>query len=331
MLLQQVESWLNRDQRSSTQVALRTRGDDYEATLNFTKIAPRVTVETVTNVRTTLFAIEETILLDFDIQQAGIRQIQFELPAGMRDARINAKLVSETIIEDVVENPDVVRVTLNLQDEVIGSFRVVIENDRQLGSSRQTVPVPRVLTGITEQRFATLQNAGRDEINVLPGEGFQSLNRQLKQFSQLKQKLNGGEVTMAYVAAEESKKPVLQYETKQREVFDTVAASIEFSKTTMVVDSSGAYRALQIFQVNNRSEQYLEIELPTGARLLTVLVEGQPVKPVAWPAAANERRLRIPLVKTQLGDLDYPVELKYSGSWDNLPTLMKLNFQSLKP
>ena len=326
VLLQQVDGWLNRNQRSATRLVLRTRGADHDATLRFTKIEPRVTVETVTNVRTTLFAIEETILLDFNIQQAGIRQIQFELPASMRNARINAKLVSETIIDDVAANPDVVQVTLNLQDEVIDSFRVVVENDRQLSNDRQNVPVPRVLTGTTEQRFATLQNAGRDEINVLPGENFQSLNRQLKQFGQLKQKLAGGEVTMAYVAATEEEQPVLQYETKQRDVFETVAASIEFSKTTMVVDSSGAYRALQNFQVNNRSEQYLEIELPTGAQLLTVLVEGQPVKPVAWPAAANERRLRIPLVKTQLGDLDYPVQLKYAGSLGQLSNLREVEF-----
>ena len=326
VLMQQVEGWLNRAQRSSTRVVLRTKGADYQAKLRFAKIAPRVTVETVTNVRTTLFAIEETILLDFDIQQAGIRQVQFELPTSMQNARINAKLVSETIIERVADNPDVVRVTLNLQDEVIDSFRVVVENDRELSSDRQNVPVPRVLTGDTQERFATLQNAGRDEISVLPGKGFQSLNRQLKQFAQLKQKLNGGEVTMAYVAADESKTPVLQYETKQRDVFDTVAASIEFSKTTMVVDSSGAYRALQNFQVNNRSEQYLEIELPEGAQLLTVLVEGEPVKPVAWPAAGNNRRLRIPLVKTQLGDLDYPVQLKYAGQLGTLANFKEIEF-----
>ena len=326
VLMQQVEGWLNRAQRSSTRVVLRTKGADYQAKLRFAKIAPRVTVETVTNVRTTLFAIEETILLDFDIQQAGIRQVQFELPTSMQNARINAKLVSETIIERVADNPDVVRVTLNLQDEVIDSFRVVVENDRELSSDRQNVPVPRVLTGDTQERFATLQNAGRDEISVLPGKGFQSLNRQLKQFAQLKQKLNGGEVTMAYVAADESKTPVLQYETKQRDVFDTVAASIEFSKTTMVVDSSGAYRALQNFQVNNRSEQYLEIELPEGAQLLTVLVEGEPVKPVAWPAAGNDRRLRIPLVKTQLGDLDYPVQLKYAGQLGTLANFKEIEF-----
>jgi len=326
VLLKQIEGWLDPSQRSATRVVLRTRGADYDATLRFAKIEPRVTVETVTNVRTTLFAIEETILLDFNIQQAGIRQIQFELPATMRSARVNAKLVSETIIDDVPDNTDVVRVTLNLQDEVIDSFRVVVENDRQLSGERQSVPVPTVLTGVTEQRFVTLQNAGRDEISVLPATDFLALNRQRKQFGQLKQKLSGGEVTMAYVADANKNQPVLQYETKQRDVFDTVAASIEFSKTTMVVDSSGAYRALQNFQVNNRSEQYLEIELPIGARLLTVLVEGQPVKPVAWPAAQNERRLRIPLVKTQLGDLDYPIELKYGGQLGQFSNFSEVEF-----
>lgn len=326
VLLQQVEGWLNRNQRSTTRLVLRTKGASYDAKFRFTKIKPRVTVETVTNVRTTLFAIEETILLDFNIQQAGIRQIQFDLPVSMRNARINAKLVSETLIDDVVDNASVVRVTLNLQDEVIDSYRVVIENDRQLSEARQSVPIPRVLTGVTEQRYATLQNAGRDEISVIPSDGFQSLNRQLNQFARLKQKLAGGEVTMAYVAQAKAESPILQYESRQREVFDTVAASIEFSKTTMVVDSSGAYRALQNFQINNRSEQYLEIELPAGAQLLTVLVEGQPVKPVAWPAAQNDRRLRIPLVKTQLGDLDYPVQLKYGGRLGELSTFNEVGF-----
>ena len=326
VLLQQVDSWLNRNQRSSTRVVLKTRGSEYAAMLGFTKIRPRVRVETVTNVRTTMFAIEETILLDFDIQQAGIRQIQFELPVSMRNARINAKLVSESIIEDAADNDELIRVTLNLQDEVIDSYRVVIENDKQLSDSPQNVPIPRVLTGVTEQRYATLQNAGRDEINVLPATEFQSLNRQLNQFTRLKQKLAGGEVTMAYVARPNFESPVLRYETRQREVFDTVAASIEFSKTIMVVDSSGAYRALQNFQVNNRSEQYLEIELPTGVRLLTVLVEGQPVKPVSWAAAQNERRLRIPLVKTQLGDLDYPVQLKYAGTLGELSNFTEVEF-----
>ena len=324
--LKQVGRWLKSNQKAVTRLAVRTRGSDYSGLLRFTEIEPRVNVETVTNVRTTLFAIEETLLLDFDIQQAGIRTIEFELPVEMRNSRINAKLVRQTLFEDVEDNPNAVRVTLVLQDDVIDSYRVVIENDRPLSAATQKIPVPIVLTGTTRGRFVTLQNAGRDEIEVPPSDDFVLLNRNLSQFSKLKRKLAGGELTMAYVANAEVDAPELNFETKQREVFDTVAASIEFSKTTMNVDSSGAYRALQNFQVNNRSEQYLEIELPEGARLLTVVVEGQPVKPVAWPAAQNKRRLRIPLVKTPAGDLDYPVQLKYAGQLGKLKNFREVSF-----
>ncbi len=326
VLLQQIESWLNPEQRTTTRLVLRTTGGNYEAELKFTRIQPRVLVQTVTNVRTTLFAIEETMLLDFDIQQAGIREVQFELPVSMRNARVIAKLVSEKNVDEIADNQNAVRVTLRLQDDVIGSYRVVVENDRQLSDARQIVPIPHVLTGTTQERYATLQNAGRDEIEVLESNDFQALNRQLKQFAKLKQTLSGGELTMAYLDTSNTDWPSLRYEMKQRESLETVAASIEFSKTTMIVDSSGAYRALQNFQVNNRSEQYLEVELPDGATLLTVVVSGQPVKPVAWPAASNDRRLRIPLVKTPLGDLDYPVQLKYAGQLGPLANFQDIQF-----
>ncbi len=326
LLRQQLDSWLNPDQRSITGLALRIAQADYSGKLRFAKIEPRISVETVTNIRTTLFAIEETLLLDFNIQQAGIRQIQFEIPAEMRNARIIAKLVRETTITDVADNPQVVRITLDLQDDVIDNFRIVIENDRPLSDMPQPVPMPRVLTGVTEQRYATLQNAGRDEIDVLESPDFRPLNRELSQFAQLKQKLAGGELTLAYFVQSDAIWPTLQFVAQRRESLETVAASIEFAKTTMIVDSSGAYRALQNFQVNNRSEQYLEIEMPVGATLLTTVVAGQSVKPVAWPAAQNDRRLRIPLVKTPLGELDYSVQLKYAGQLGDLANFRLVSF-----
>ncbi len=326
LLRQQLDSWLNPDQRSITSLALRITQADYSGKLRFAKIEPRVSVETVTNIRTTLFAIEETLLLDFNIQQAGIRQIQFEIPAEMRNARIIAKMVRETTIADVADNPQVVRVTLDLQDDVIDNYRIVIENDRPLSDTPQPVPIPRVLTGVTEQRNATLQNAGRDEIEVLESPDFRPLNRELSQFAQLKQKLAGGELTLAYFVQSDAIWPTLQFVAQRRESLETVAASIEFAKTTMVVDSSGAYRALQNFQINNRSEQYLEIELPLGATLLTTVVAGQSVKPVAWPAAQSDRRLRIPLIKTPLGELDYSVQLKYAGQLGVLANLKLVSF-----
>ena len=41
----------------------------------------------------------------------------------------------------------------------------------------------------------------------------------------------------------------------------------------------------------------------------------------AYDRPANDRLLRIPLIKTAEGDLDYPVVLKYAGKFDRLRTL----------
>ena len=327
VLVQQFDSWLNPNQRSVTRLALRCRGANYSASLRFTPISPRVTAESITNIRITPFAIEETILLDFDIQQAGIREVRFLLPKYLAQAKIGARLVREQLIQQApAPNADWVQVCLILQDEVIGSYRVVIENDRQLVSGNQIIPVPIIETGENIQRFVTIQNSGRDELEINPSTDFDRLNSQLSQFTKLKSKLAGGEVAIAYMAKSAVANPSLTFATKQREIAETVAASIEFSKTTMVVDTAGAYRALQNFQVSNRSEQYLDIVLPNGAELLTVLVNGAAVKPVAWPNATDDRRLRIPLIKTPAGDLDYPVQLKYAGMLGDLSSFQTIDF-----
>ncbi len=97
----------------------------------------------------------------------------------MKDARFGTKLLRERRIEPVTGDPDWLEVTLKLQDDVIDSYRVVIENDRPLATGKQSVPIPRVKTGITENRFVTLQNAGRDEINVVDSRGFETVNRRV--------------------------------------------------------------------------------------------------------------------------------------------------------
>ncbi len=326
VLVRQLTPWLNPDQRSLTRQSLQYRDADYAATLRFSKIQPQVSVETITNVRTTYFAVEETILLDFDIQRAGIRQIRFLLPERMRNSKIVARFVSEktTALADAA-HPGMVQVQLDLQDDVIGSYRIIIENDRQLGTNEQRVPMPVVLTGEVGRQYATIQNAGRDEVTVAASDDFTRLNRELSQYADLTQKLAGGELTMAYVAKRDVENPNLAFQTTARQTVETVSASIEFSKTTMVVDSSGAYRALQNFQVNNRSEQYLDVELPNGSRLLTVMVQGYPVKPVQSPTG-TDRQLRIPLVKTPEGDLDYSVQLKYGGKLGELRTWKSVDF-----
>ncbi|HND56699.1 MAG TPA: hypothetical protein PLV92_29975, partial [Pirellulaceae bacterium] len=111
----------------------------------------------------------------------------------------------------------------------------------------------------------------------------------------------------------DSESPKLSYHLKTRPAVETVGARIALAQTELEVDGAGAYRAKQTYQVDNGTEQFLELELPAGAELWTALVAGEPVRPQAVPNAKSDRLVRLPLVKTTTGDLDYPVVVTYGG------------------
>ncbi len=222
-----------------------------------------------------------------------------------------------------------VRVRLELQDQVIDELIVLVQNSRSLNSGDYTAPVPTIETGSTDFRYVVIESAGRDEVVVSKNEGFLELNRQLSQWKQLAQILPGN-ITQAYVARETAETLQLSIATRQRATVETAGASIGLAQTLLLVDANGAYRGMQEYRVDNKTEQFLEIELPKGAELWTVLVAGEAVKPTVVPNATTGGRLRVPLIKTQTGDLDYSVVLKYGGDLERLRTLRNVSFPLMK-
>jgi len=317
VLLRRLYGWLTGGQRSATRLALHYRRADYSGTLRLVRRETVVSGSTITNVRVTDRAVEETILLDFTIRQAGIRELSFLLPAWMADCRINVPMLRQKTIEPVDDaKGSPLRVRLDLQDEVMNQLRVLVENDRLLERKKEyTAPIPVVETGRTDRQFVAIESAGREEVVVDEKSlaGLEPLGRQQKEWRTLKGILGDG-ITQAYLVTAGAKSPRLALTTKDRKAVRTAGARIGLAETSLVVDATGAYRGQQIYRLDNSTEQFLQIELPEGARLWTARVAGNPVKPTKDPAASDPRRVRIPLVKTAPGDLDYAVVLKYGGT-----------------
>jgi hypothetical protein len=338
--LQQAHTWLKAEQQDDARVAVRYRVTDYGATFKLIRKAPRVTVRTLSNVKVTRRAIEETIVLDYSITQAGIREVQFLLPDSLRTARIRvapeASLLQRKKIEPAMNAgqpvPGWLLVTLSLQDHVNDTLGVIVEHDRLLTDKPQDVSIPRSLTGTTTQRFVVIENVGRDEVVEVKRTGLEPIARQQQAFQDVVQlvadKSGGANIIHAFVGIGEQT-PSLTFKTQANEQVQTAKARIEFARTTLVIDEAGGYRALVVFQINNSTEQYLDIVLPDGARLWTAMVKGQPVKPVEHsPAVAG--KMRIPLVKSPAGSGDYSVEIKYGGKLPRLATLRTINFPLIR-
>jgi len=328
VLLARVSGWLSAEQKGLAALALHYTRPDYAGRLVLTARRPDVTCFTVTNARVTDRSIDETVLVSWTIRGAGVREVAFLVPAWMKDARIRVPLLRQKTITPLADDAAWVRVRLELQDEVMDELRVLIENDRLLSAGTHEAAIPQVETGRTDRRYVALESAGRDEVLVEAREGLEPLSRQQKEWATVAGMLRGG-MTQAFIVSPGAESPRLAFRTKERAAVETVGARIGLARTNLVMDSSGAYRARQTYRIDNRIEQFLVIELPEGADLWTAVVAGRPVKPTRMDEA---RRVRIPIVKTAEGDLDYAVVLKYGGRIDSIDALAwSVTFPLIRP
>jgi len=327
VLLRRVHGWLQPVQRQFARLALHYRNPDYAGRLVLVPRKPEVTGYTVSNVRVTDRAIEETVMIDFRVRNAGVRRVEFSLPAALADARISVPLLRRKRVLPV-EGEDRVRVVLELQNEVMNQLRVLVESDRLLTGDAHTVSLPRIVTGRTDRRYVAIESAGRDEVVVESMTGLEGMNREQKEWARVATLFRGG-TTDAYLADPDVESPSLAFRTQQRKAVTTAGARIGLARTLVIVDPRGTYRAAQSYRVDNRTEQFLEIVLPTGAALWTARVAGEYVKPVV-PDGNHGGRVRIPLVKTAAGDLDYEVALKYGGRLDGLRHIARVGFPLIR-
>lgn len=313
ILLEQVRRWVATEQFANTRLALAYRTADYAGGVRLSTRQPQVSCFTVTNVRVTSRAIQETNLLDFTIRNAGIREIRFSLPAAAEQPRIQARLIRQKTIERQGAGPDARwNVRLELQDEIMGQYRVLVESDRAATSDSGQAPIPRVEAARVDRQFVTLETAGGAEVVAGKTEGLEPLGRQQREWQTLTTLLGNG-IGQAYLSWNSEVAPSLAYRSLRRDAVATVGARIGLAETDLVLDTHGAYRAQAVFLVSNSTEQFLVVKLPTDAVLWTVRVADEPVKP-ARDASGNDRLVRIPLVKTARGDVPYNVVLKYGGA-----------------
>ena len=323
ILLRRVHSWLVARQRPLARQAFHYKDPDYSGRVILTPRMADVSCYTATNVRVTDRTIEETIMIDFTIRTAGIREIRFELPTSMADAKISVPLLRQKTLT-AAENADTVNVTLELQEEVMNQLRVLVENDRLLTAEPYDVPIPAVQTGRTDRRYVAVESAGRDEVVTDEPEGLEPLSRQQREWQAVASLLRGG-TTQAFIVSPAADRPRLTLRIRQRATVETAGARIGLGQALVIVDANGSYRAQQTYHIDNRTEQFLKVELPEGAALWTVQVAGESVKP-AFAGAATAREIRFPLVKTAGGDLDYTVVFKYSGNGLDLDRQRRLRF-----
>jgi hypothetical protein len=310
VLLEDVMTWLAEQQQALARTALTFDAPEYSAQIQIGQRPSQVRVRTITNVRATDRALEHTVLFDYSIEGAGVRRVSFLVPAALCDARIEVPLLRQKQVH--MENDDWARVTVELQERVNDELRILLQHDLPLTTALHRVEVPRVQDVLEATHYVVLEGAGRDELIVDSATELQRLGPQEAAWRQL-QTLLPGQLTHAYEVHRGAATPGLQFKLQDRARVQTTGARIGIAEALVVIDAAGAYRASQVYRLDNSTERFLEVVLPAGARLWTARVAGAAVRPAELRGQAVAGRVRIPLIKTATGDLDYVVELKYGG------------------
>lgn len=311
--------WLGAAQRALAKRLIEiTSSQPYGADVVLIPRTPDVAGRSLTNVRVTPRRIETTTLFDFDIKQAGVSLLSVNLPESWRDARVSARLLRRQSIQPATQADGQPRagwitMTFELQDAIRGNYSILMELDQSLELLNQPLLLPEIASGQTTRRLVAFENAGRDELVIDQQAivGLTEVGRQQQVWREVTELL-GDSISHLYQANADATQASVSLSLVERQAVERVGARIGLAVHTLVVDESGGYRAKVEYRVDNAEEAFLEIRLPEQASLWTCLVAGEGVKPID-AGTGDSRVVRIPLIRTELCEADYPVVILYGG------------------
>jgi hypothetical protein len=96
----------------------------------------------------------------------------------------------------------------------------------------------------------------------------------------------------------------------------SLPASVNLARMTLVISRDGSWRGEARYRLNNRSRQFLALQMPYQSQILSLFVAGRPSRPIQPQNAEPRDLILVPLSKTAAGDLAIEVKLVYAGRFD---------------
>jgi hypothetical protein len=90
------------------------------------------------------------------------------------------------------------------------------------------------------------------------------------------------------------------------------SANVNLTKISLVLARDGSWRELVEYRIQNRGRQFLALQMPEKAPVLSLFVAGRPARPVTAQRDGREMLL-VPLPKTSAADLSVEVKLVCAG------------------
>jgi len=317
-LLQEFSTWLKR--RTPVSLAFKSRKTPYAGSVQINTADKKISGIALLSCKFTEKALEESLLFDLHCE-GGISEFTFQMPQYWQNARPQQPFLRSF---ESKSTEGIVTFTLHFQTPLSGQVRILLEQNRQ-PEAETPVQLPQCAWPLTA--CLLLENSGRDEITAGELRGLSEWNMQAVLPDFLRGLLKSPN-RQAWLAVESP--AGLIFHLRERNAVETAGARIGLSNAILLLDAGGSCRAEQTFHIDNRTEQFLELQMPPDSELWTAKVAGELVKPIRSSDNAADRFL-LPLVKTAEGDLDYQIILTWSAQLQRPGHGANIEFPFIKP
>jgi len=300
-----LRDWLGSEQVNATRFAYNYEAAKPSLKLAITPMPTRIDLECFAAMVVRTASADYTYRLRYQIQGSPVDNLGFRLPAEY------APLVA-------VESPAMRSLTrtqtqygktafnVSLLNEVTGTVDIAVNFSLPIDQPTKTLEVPAILIDTLRSYHAVVavQNFARHKITIADDENLEEL-APAGQRVLIPQQMTDS-IHAVFQAFEQNW--ALAFDITPAEPAARIRAVVDLLAITTVVDTTGTCRYEVAITLQNRSEQFLKVNIPEGLRLWSATVAGRPVKPVK-PADASGSQTLIPLVKTSPGGLPYDVFL----------------------
>jgi hypothetical protein len=307
-----LKDWLDRTQVVAVQFAYSYEVPTPSLRLSIRPLPTRLQVETFASLLVTTSSALYTYRLRYDISGSPIDHLRLQMPTEY------APLVA-------VESPAMRSVSksdagagqtqwdIALASEVTGTVDVTVNFAIPIDETTNVLTVPRVQTDAPDgyHGIIVVQNISRHKISISKIANLEELPVSEQRRLLSKQMAN----SLQYVYHSYEDNWALGLDFAAAEPASRIQAVVDLLAITTVIDRSGHCRYEAKIALQNRSEQFLRINVPQGLNLWSAKVASQPVKPVLADDSPKNQVL-IPLVKTSPGGLPYDVHLYFADKAD---------------
>jgi hypothetical protein len=270
---------------------------------------PKLYAETAT-----LVAVAEGMLLvtetvDYNILHSGVRELKLRVPAGVSVMNVGGRSVETWRIAN---NTDM---TVVLRGEVTGPYSLQVTCEAPAGGASVEVPVLRTVgtererghigvVAIANAELSSGNVTGASELDVrrLPAQLLGMTNQPI---------LLGYRYTVDRFS--------IPLNIKRHGELEVLVTIVDGASFTAMQLNDGRRITRAIYQVRNNRNQFLRLEMPEGADIWSVSVNGKP----ASPARDEAGQVLVPLVRSRTGTSEltsFPVELVYVETPAEKPT-----------